>query len=278
VAPGAELAAAFERGEASARCDAIRASRYLPRHSAAEWLIRGFADPDPDVRYAAAEAGTRRGDHAVWRVVTEHGAALDAASGPYLRLLALFGGAEEHEVVYAALRTPALCQQAVWALGHIGTVRAAEACIAGMTHDEVARACGEAYCWITGASLERDGLARQEVPPDVPAFEDDDLDADLVPPPEALWPLPDVDAVRKHWLTQRAAMHPTARHLRGIATTQSKRLAAVETGPMLRRPDLVLELQARTKGGYDVETRAFTARQRKMMAAARATLTAGREA
>ena len=278
VAPGSELSAAFEQGDGAAKCDAIRAAQYLPRHSAEEWLARGFADPDPIVRYAAAETGTRRGDRSAWRVITEQGAALDADSCPYLRLLALFGGDAEHEVVYAALRKPALCLPAVWALGHIGTVRAAEACVAGMKHDEWARACGEAYCWITGASLERDGLARQDAAPDVPAFEDDDLDANLVPTPEALWPLPDVDAVQQDWLARRPLMDPAARHLRGLPTSQSKRLAAVETGPMLRRPDLVLELQARTKGEYDVETRAFTARQRKMMAVARLTLTAGRGA
>lgn len=274
AAPGSELAAAFEQGDTTAKAEAIRAAQYLPRQQAEEWLARGLASPDPLVRYAATEMGTRRGDRAAWRVVTEQGAALDAASGPYLHLLALFGSAAEHDIVFSALRIAALRPQAVWALGHIGTVRAAEACIAGMKHDELARACGEAYCWITGAELERDGLARQEAAPEVPAFEDDDLDANLVPTPEALWPLPDVDAVRQHWLARRPAMHPTARHLRGIATSQSKRVAAVETGPMLRRSDLVLELQARTKGKYDVETRAFTARQRKMMAAGRAALTA----
>ena len=47
-------------------------------------------------------------------------------------------------------------------------------------------------------------------------------------------------------------------------------LTTIETGPMLRRPDLVLELRVKTRGRYDVETRAFTARQRQMMAAARA--------
>jgi uncharacterized protein (TIGR02270 family) len=274
AAPGSELASAFEHGDASSKADAMRAAQYLPGHAAEEWIARGLVDPDPSVRYAAAETGTRRGNRAAWRVVTGQGAALDAHSGPYLRLLALLGNAESHEVVYAALRIAALRPQAVWSLGHIGTVRAAEACIAGMKHDAVARACGEAYCWITGAVLERDGLARQEAAPDVPAFEDDDLDANLVPPSDALWPLPDVDAVRQHWLARRPGMHATARHLRGIATSQSTRVAAVETGPMLRRPDLVLELQARTQGKYDVETRAFTARQRKMMAAARAALSA----
>jgi len=36
--------------------------------------------------------------------------------------------------------------------------------------------------------------------------------------------------------------------------------------------DLVLELRVKTRGRYDVETRAFTPRQRQMMAAGRATV------
>jgi uncharacterized protein (TIGR02270 family) len=270
--PGRELAAAFESDDVDVRVDAIRAATCLPAPAADEWIARGLAATDPVVRQAAAEAGATRGIQAAWRAATRSAAVLDADAAPYLRLLALLGSSSEHDVIYAALRVPALQRQAVWALGHVGTVKAAETCLTGMKHEPLARECGEAYAWITGADLARDGLARNESVPEVPAFEDDDLDANLVPPPEALWPLPDVDAVRKDWETRRSEMHATARHIRGVAVSRATLLAAVETGPMLRRPDLVLELRARTKGRYDVETRAFAARQRKMMAAARAAI------
>jgi uncharacterized protein (TIGR02270 family) len=273
-APGPELAAAFDSADVDAHADAVRAAACLPSKSMEEWVARGLASTDAVVRYAAAEAGASRGIQAAWRAAIRSAAVLESDSAPYLRLLALLGSASEHDVIYAALRVPALQRQAVWALGHVGTVKAAETCLTGMKHEPLARECGEAYAWITGADLARDGLVRTESVPEVPAFEDDDLDANLVPPPEALWPLPDVDAVRKHWETRRSEMHATARHIRGVAVSRSTLLAAVETGPMLRRPDLVLELRARTKGRYDVETRAFTARQRKMMAAARAAMSA----
>ena len=273
-APGPELAAAFESEDVDARADAARATACLPQKSVEEWVSRGLASTDPVVRYAAAEAGARRGIQAAWRAATRQAAVLDADAAPYLRLLALLGSSSDHDVVYAALRVPALQRHAVWALGHVGTVKAAETCLTGMKHEPLARECGEAYAWITGADLARDGLTRDEPVPEVPAFEDDDLDANLVPPPEALWPLPDVDAVRRHWEAQRPAMDPAARHIRGVPVSRATLLAAVETGPMLRRPDLVLELRARTKGRYDVETRAFTARQRRMMAAARAAISA----
>jgi uncharacterized protein (TIGR02270 family) len=192
------------------------------------------------------------------------------AAAPYLKLLAMFGTAEEQEAVYAVLRVPELQVAAIWALGHIGNVRAADACVAGMQHEPIARACGEAYCWITGADLERDTLNVKETPPDAPAFEDDDLDANLVPAPEALWPLPDAEAVKKHWLAIRSEWSTNVRHIRGKPAGGDTLLSMMETGPMLRRPDLALELRVKTRGRYDVEPRAFTGRQRQMMMVSRA--------
>src|SRR6185295_16451953 len=128
------------------------------------------------------------------------------------------------EIVFGALRVPELQTSAIWALGHIGTARAAELCLAGMPYDSLARASGEAYCWITGADLERDHLVVKEAPPDVPAFENDDLDADLVPGPEALWPLPDADAARRHWAERQSSFAPDVRHIHGRPVTGETRL------------------------------------------------------
>jgi hypothetical protein len=48
----------------------------------------------------------------------------------------------------------------------------------------------------------------------------------------------------------------------------------MESGPMLRRPDIGFELCVRTGGQYDVETRGFGPAQRRMLAAARAAASA----
>jgi uncharacterized protein (TIGR02270 family) len=272
VSAGSELTTAFESDDVEAQVNAMRAAGSLPMPQASDWVSAGLRHPDPAVQYAAIESGVGRGIDAAWRAAQQRARQLAPQSGPCLKLLALLGAAEDHEVVYAALRVPALQQAAIWAVGHIGTVHAAETCIAGMQHEPLSRACGEAYCWITGADLLRDRLAKAEEQPEPPSFEDEDLDADLVPPPEALWPLPDPDAVRRHWLACQPEFRAGARHLRGVPASPASQLTAIETGPMLRRPDIVLELRARSRGRYDVETRAFTARQRQMMAAGRAAL------
>jgi hypothetical protein len=113
----------------------------------------------------------------------------------------------------------------------------------------------------------------EETLADAPAFEDDDLNADLVPAPEALWPQPDPEAARRHWLGLKSNWTTSVRHVQGRPVAADTLLATIETGPMLRRPDLVLELRVKTRGRYDVETRAFVARQRQMMSAGRAAAT-----
>jgi uncharacterized protein (TIGR02270 family) len=275
AALGDEVVSAFRSNNPAAQVDAARAALHGPSGPAEEWITAALRIEDARVRLAAVESGIARGMAVAWDGAKRLASCGNVAAGPYLKLVALLGKADDHEVVFDALRVPELQLHAIWALGHIGTVRAAEACLAGMQHENLARACGEAYCWITGADLARDRLAMAEPANEVPAFEDNDLKANLVPPPEALWPLPDPDATRRHWAERRRQWAADVRHLRGRAASLDTLMAAVEIGPMLRRPDLVLELRAKTRGRYDAETRAFAARQRQMMAAARAAIAHG---
>jgi uncharacterized protein (TIGR02270 family) len=143
-----------------------------------------------------------------------------------------------------------------------------------MRDPKLARSAGEAYSAITGVDLVRDGLAAPE-PSDAespPPFAADALDADLVPKPRDMWPLPDVDAVRRHWESIKPRYTAGARHLRGRPVDLNGLVEAVEHGPMLRRPDLIVELSVRTSGQYDMEPRAFARMQRSMMASGRGRL------
>jgi uncharacterized protein (TIGR02270 family) len=270
--PGDEMTVAFQSGVPEAQTAAMRAARIAAPGVREKWITAGMESEDVNVRYAALESGQCLGMDRARTTATRLASQLDSSAGPYLKLLAMLGAVEEQETIYAALRVPDLQAAAIWALGHIGTVRAVEACLAGMRHENLARASGEAYSWITGADLVRDGLAAKEARVDAPPFEQDDLDANLVPPPEALWPLPDVEAVRRHWSGQRTAFTESVRHVHGQPVTTETLMRMVESGPMLRRPDLVFELRVKTLGKYDVEPRAFSARQRQMMASSRAAI------
>jgi uncharacterized protein (TIGR02270 family) len=270
VAAGDEIAAAFRSGDVRAQVAALHAASHTPAPHGRACLMEGIRSEDPLVSATAVEQAVTAGVREAWETARTRAAQLDERAAPYLRVVALLGSRDDQEVVFSALRIPSLRVAAVTALGHIGTPRAVDACIAGMKHQEIARVAGEAYCWITGADLDRDRLALTEPQPEAPAFEEDDLDANLVPSPEALWPMPDPAAVAQHWQARQSEL-ADVRHIHGRPVGHETLIAMVESGPMLRRPDLIFELRARSRGRYDVEPRAFADRQRQMMAVARRT-------
>ncbi|HMN43941.1 MAG TPA: TIGR02270 family protein [Povalibacter sp.] len=274
--PGPELAAAFAAGEAGMQIAALRAVRFAASEHLDEWVGAGLRTKHPQARLTAIEAGIARNVPAAWTAAIDAVGNANAELAPVLRLIAMLGGAEHHALIHSSLRVPQLQAQALWALGHVGTRHAVELCLQGMKHEKLARSAAEAYCHITGADLARDHLAAAETPAETPAFEADDLEADLVPAQESLWPLPDADAVRRHWEQHQASFQPDVRYIRGQPASVEALLGAIETGPMLRRPDLVLNLAAKTQGAYDVETRSFAARQRIMMARGRSALAGAR--
>ncbi|MBB6091956.1 uncharacterized protein (TIGR02270 family) [Povalibacter uvarum] len=267
--PAEEMTAAFETNTPEHQVIALRAARHLPEEHLEDWIAAGLRAKDVSVRLTAIESGLARQSATAWNAAVDLANAPGELGGPILRFVAMLGTAEHSSMVHAALRVPQLQSQALWALGHIGTRQAVEYCLQGMKHEKLARAAGEAYCHITGADLVRDHLAAVEPPPETPAFEADDLDVNLVPSAESVWPLPDETAVRAHWQKNAARFEPEVRYIGGRPLSVETLLTAIERGPMLRRPDLILNLAAHSKGQYDVEPRAFAQRQRAMMARGR---------
>jgi uncharacterized protein (TIGR02270 family) len=272
--PGPEAAAAFESGDPLLQVHALRVLRHAKDDSAGQYVTSGLHSDMPEVRRAAMECGLYQRQAGAWDAIRKLVHERDPVSGPFLSLLAALGSPEDRENVVSALRVPALQRSGVFALGHIGTPEAAEICLQAMRDPKLARSAGEAYCAITGADLERDGLTAPEPPAgeSLPDFADDALDANLVPRAHESWPLPDESKVRAHWQTANAGYVTGARHIYGKPVDLGVLLTAVETGPMLRRPDLLAELSIRTGGRYDVEPRAFAHVQRRMMSAGRAAM------
>lgn len=277
VAPGREATVALESNVPPLQAQALRALGCAADESLLTRSVSwGLKSDSPEVRRAAIGTGIRRSDPAAWQAAVELIRQRHPDCAPILSCVAALGSAEEHELVIAALREPALQRAALFALGFIGTQRAVEICLAGMRDAKLARAAGEAYCAITGAELDRDHLAAAE-PAESPSrqpLEADDLDADLVPKAHELWPLPDLTAVQRHWQGIKREFGAGARHFLGRPAGLETLIAALETGPMLRRADLALELTVRTGGKYDLEPRAFAQAQRTMMQAGRARLAA----
>jgi uncharacterized protein (TIGR02270 family) len=271
-APGSEVAMAFASGEPRAQVEALRVLRHAKDDSAGKYVASALQHDNPAVRKAAIECGVRQRQVSAWELARTLVYERDPASAAFLSLLASVGSPQDAQLVIGALREPTLQCFGLFALAYIGTPEAVEICLAAMRDPKLARSAGEAYCAITGADLQRDGLAAPEPQDDAdspPPLEADRLDATLVPLPHELWPLPDENKVRSHWEAVKSAYAPAVRHFLGKPVSLETLMAAVESGPMLRRPDLITELTIRSGGRYDVEPLAFAHVQRRMMAAGR---------
>lgn len=272
--PGRELDAALDSKVVAHQVEALRAARYASDEVLGRCLSVALKSAEPAVRRAAVETGLYRRLPHVWELALQLTRECNPAAAPFLPLLAGLGSPEEQQSVMGALREPRLQQSGLFALGFIGTPAAVETCLAGMRDPKLARMAGEAYAAITGVNLARDHLAAPEPDdaPSLPPIEADQLDGSLVPTAPELWPLPDLDAVRAHWGRVRSGYAAGVRHLGGRPISLGVLVDAIEGGPMLRRPGLILEAAVRTGGRYDVEPRAFAPVQRRMMAAARSSV------
>lgn len=272
AALGDELQRAFESNVSELQVQALRAARQLPKQYVAAWVDTGLKAQDPAVRLAAMETGIRHQIPNAWRESLSALRGKGGTAASLAPLVAMLGRESEHETIYSLLGEPALQRAGLWSLGSIGTVDAASYCIAALKHPKLARMAAEAYCAITGADLARDRMSMPEPDEPTPSFEAEDLDANLVPTPEQQWPLPNPDALRKHWSERQSRFHKGVRYVRGQPTSLEVLMCAMETAPMLRRPDYAFELFVRSEGKYDVEPRTTRATQRSMMAVGRTRL------
>jgi uncharacterized protein (TIGR02270 family) len=269
---GAELTMAFESSSVDLQIKALRAARQLPTQYAAAWVDAGLKHIDAGVNLAAIETGIRQRIPNAWSAAIARLGKPRRESAALLSAVAMLGGDAEHQLVFAALAEAPVRRAAIWALGNIGTRDAAAYCIAALKHPELARSAGEAYCAISGADLARDRLTMAEPDEESPPFEADNLDANLVPTADEQWPLPNPDALRQHWNEQQSRFQSGVRYVRGQPTSLEVLMRAMETAPMLRRPDYSFELYVRSEGKYDVESRTTRAVQRGMMALGRTRL------
>jgi uncharacterized protein (TIGR02270 family) len=166
----------------------------------------------------------------------------------------------EHLQLQESLGADALRSAAAWALGFAGTRAAADACLDLVLQDLEAPLACEAFCSITGLDLEAGGLRepRQRPDEDAPvAFDDDDLDADLVPAADDDLPRADAARVARWWDQNRGRFSPEQRYLEGRPLDDAALIEALARGKMRRRHTLALAFAIRTRGRLQLNTRAW---------------------
>jgi uncharacterized protein (TIGR02270 family) len=246
---------------------ASRLLRHAPAAARAAWLGQALGLSDAQARAAAVETGMIGGDARACALGRELAAAEVAGSGNLLWQVAVLGAARDGALACATLGDARRRRDAIWALGFAGWRQGADACVDLLAQQIEPRLSAEAFCAITGLDLRAAGLAAPPPPAldELPAFEADDLDADLVPAAELLLPLPDVPGVIRWWNQHRPRFQPDVRYLGGHPITAERLVDALQQGPMRRRGPLAFELAVRTGGRVQVQTGAFLSEQRRQL-------------
>jgi len=272
--PGVELAEVLRASEPRLRAKALRAVRYLPIGQAVPLIGRSLDESEPAPRNAVIESGLVLGSLDAWSRCLELVRREAKGVGPLLALVAMLGKEHDHEFLITSIGNQKLRRDALFALGYAGTKRAADVCVESMQDPKDARVAAESLCAITGLNLELEQMITRPDPehPDEPIpFEQDDLDADLVPSADEYLPLPAVEPIRDWWQRNRNRFQDRVRYLAGREVTLPGLCDYLATGPLRRTHGIALEISVRTGGHVDLETSTFSGRQRARVAGLPAT-------
>ena len=268
--PGILVAEALGASHPGLLTAGLRALRHLaPDRPGRNTVVAHLDSGDVARETAAVETGLILGVPAAW-TRCERGVTGARPAAHLFLPVALLGDNRAQAALYVALADPALQKSALFALGHAGTKAAANACLEAMKQEPLARLAAEAFCAITGLDLDAEHLIAPDPKPEpeepIP-FEQEDLDADLVPTAEDGLPRPDVAGVTRWWASNGARFAADKRYLRGRVLDLAGLQEGLRREPTRRRPALALELAIRSAGRYQVQTHAFTAEQRRQMEA-----------
>jgi uncharacterized protein (TIGR02270 family) len=225
----------------------------------------------PETRDMALQVGFIQGSRETWAACQQLVAARQPGTRNPMVLLALAGGERERKLLVDSLGVPALRKDALWALGFCGHIEVAESCLEFMGDAQLARLAGESFSAVTGLEIKEQfavEVVEEEQEQPIP-LEEEDLDADLIPPPEAALPVPHVGEVRKWWQAERRRFDTRTRYLSGKPWEWNTLLESLAGAPMRRRHTLALDLARRGSGQIHVNTRALAHHQRLQLLQAR---------
>ncbi|WP_426753613.1 TIGR02270 family protein [Myxococcus sp. Y35] len=228
---------------------------------------RLLGDNRSQVRLAAIESGLLSGVRAAWDACQQEAQGHGEGAYAARMLQAICGDDQDVERMVECLTDESARENVLWALGFTGRIAAAEACLELMGQvPPVSRLAGEAFSAITGLVLKDTYAVEVEEEEFLPPLEEDDLDADLTPKQEDELPVPARAAVADWWQRARKDYSRSARYLGGKPFSGDALLDVLARGPMRRRHVHAQELALRTQGAHNVQTLAFTARQRAELA------------
>ncbi|MDC0718273.1 TIGR02270 family protein [Nannocystis bainbridge] len=219
-----------------------------------------LADEAPQVVDAAIAAGLVLAPAPTWTRVRSRAEQPDGALA--LLLLALRDGPGDRAALLAALGDASRRPAAIYALGHVGAPELVDACLEWLDDGDCGPLVGEAMQALTGLDLDEAGVTA--------TVEDEATEHT----PEHDLARPDPLPAMQWWLRQRPRFADGQRYLQGEPRARAGVIEALTSGPMRRRPALLLDLQLKAPRGalLRLQTAAPTARQRRELAELRRAL------
>jgi len=239
----------------------LEAIRRFAHHKLSLLADKFFQSTIPALRASAIKTGLTFGSRAAWKACLEVAQSTVQAEPDLFALVAMLGAPEDHTLLYKPFGTPALAESALWALGFAGTLEAGEACLKFLNGKNLraAKMAADSLSWIGGFDLYADEFHLRNVEPSadetLPPFEEENLDADLVPDGVDELPVPNAPAITQWW---RA-------HRRHLSLPPRRTMETLRTAPLWRRHALAMELSIRSGGAQQVSTQRFSARQKREM-------------
>jgi uncharacterized protein (TIGR02270 family) len=243
---------------------------------------------DAGVREAAMIASLAWGSHRALPLC-EAWALEDRPHPLPMALSAMLGDAAHHARLAEKVASPAHRRAALFALGFSGNPAVLPVLTAhvGGADPVAAKIAAQAIATLVGIDLDSDAFVAKAPPPKggaelppasedpeakkaLPPLEEDDLDADLPPPPEAALPTPNAEAIRCHCEKVAPSMAAPGRYLGGQPVGVATILDSLDSSPLRRRHVLALGAGIHLDGRAWIDTRAFSDVQRRQTAAARA--------
>jgi uncharacterized protein (TIGR02270 family) len=277
------LFALLQDPDPSVAAVAVRAARHAEASThlpLIEWLIQ---HESANVRAAAIPAGLAWGSARAWSECERMALNGSPSAESMLSLYAALGGAREHAQIVELLADDGQRAHALFALGHSGNASLVPRLLAFLDSSRAheAKLASQAIAMIAGIDLLDDALARaasSETPTEpfqdqesleaLPPLEEDDLDADLEPPPEEELPMPHAEEIARQFTSRR--LDPRQRLLEGSPYAAAQVLCCLQHSA-LRRRHLYAEAYAiRTGGKIWLDTRTSSRCQLAQIAHARA--------
>ncbi|HKU37972.1 MAG TPA: type VI secretion system tip protein TssI/VgrG [Polyangiales bacterium] len=237
-----------------------------------------------DVRRSALLAGLAWGSSVAWSELGKDALSGDPARAPRIALYAALSGPKQHSRLLELWTRDELRGHVLFALGFSGNPALLPALLEHLDGADTrhAKLAAQSIYLITGLDTQDDAYClpppaahtSRQLPPSeddpealetLPAFEDDDLEADLVPIPEDALAEPNAAAMRAFWQSASSAFPEGQRYVLGQPLTVTNLLSALGRARMRVRHVLAQALAARTAGQCWLDTRDLVSRQRRKL-------------